>query len=195
MKTALARTVLVSLLVLVSFAAAGCGDFSCFGLVSDTTGSTTVTTLSTTTTLPPTTTSSTTSTTLSPMDTYRAAMKVWAATYGPGLSQAYSVIRGANFMSPTAAQVQAAKDLDALMSRMIPDLRSIDAPPEVSQAHADFLASLEKMAEGVHDLSQAFQEGRGLMAVAAAAAIAAAWQEGSSARSTLEQVLGFSLSG
>jgi hypothetical protein len=51
------------------------------------------------------------------------------------------------------------------------------------------------MAVGVHDLSQALEEGRGLRAVAAAAAIAAAWQQGSSDRSTLEQALGFSLSG
>lgn len=209
MKTRLVHTVLISLLVVTSLVVGGCADFSCSASVSDTTASTAVTTLSTTTTLLATTTSSstssstttsttspsTTSTTLSPLEIYRAAMGVWVDNYGPGLSQAYTVIKGANFMNPTPAQVQAAKDLDALMGRMIPDLQAIDAPPDLSQAHAGFLASLETMAEGVHDLSQALQNGQGFRAVAAAAAIGVAWQEGASDRSTLEQALGFSLSG
>ena len=204
MKTRLARAVLVSLLAMTSLVVSGCADFSCSISATDTTDRTAVTNLPTTTTLPATTTSSatsssttasTTSTTLSPLERYRAAMSVWADNYGPGLSEAYSVISGANFLNPTPAQVQAAKDLDVLMSQMIPDLRAIGAPPDLSQAHAGFLGSLESMAVGVHDLSQALQEGRGLRAVAAAAAIAAAWQQGSSDRSTLEQALGFSLSG
>jgi hypothetical protein len=194
-------------LLLVALAAAGCSGLSCSGASSGattesvaTTLSTTTTTLapttttsSTTTTLAPTTTS-TTSTTLSALEAYRVAMKAWADKYGPGLAQAYSVMSGANFTNPTPAQIQAAKDLDAAMGPMVSDLKAIQAPPDLASAHADFLASLEKMAGGVHNLAQSLQQGQGLQSLAAVATIAAAWQQGAAARTTLEQALGFSLS-
>jgi hypothetical protein len=206
MKVKLTGMLLLSLLLLAALAVAGCNGLSCSGASSASSDTVATTLATTTTTLAPTTTSSstttssttttsTTSTTLSPMEAYRAAMKVWADTYGPGLSQAYSVISGANFTNPTPAQVQAAKDLDTLMSQMVPDLQAIQAPPDLAQAHAGFLTSLQKMAAGVHDLAQALDQGRGLAALTAVATIGAAWQQGSAARATLEQALGFSLSG
>ena len=91
--------------------------------------------------------------------------------------------------------MQAAKDLDAAMGPMVGDLKTIQAPPDLAQAHADFAASLDKMAGGVHNLAQAMQQGKSLQALAAAATVAAAWQQGTAARTTLEQALGFSLSG
>jgi len=90
--------------------------------------------------------------------------------------------------------VQAAKDLDVLMGQMIPDLRAISAPPDLSRAHAGFIGSLESMAGACTTFPRRFKRA-GLTAMAAAAAIGAAWQQGSSDRSTLEQALGFSLSG
>jgi hypothetical protein len=198
---------MVLTLLLVAFAVAGCSGLSCSGASPEATTETAATTPSTTTTsLAPTTTASssttssttttsTTSTTLSALEAYRAAMKTWADKYGPGLAQAYAVMSGTNFTNPTPAQVQAAKDLDLAMSEMIKDLKIIQAPPDLSSAHAGFLASLEKMAGGVHDLSQSLQQGQGLLSLGAVATIAAAWQQGAEARTTLEQALGFSLSG
>jgi hypothetical protein len=122
-------------------------------------------------------------------------MKTWADTYGPGLSQAYQVMSGANFTNPTPQQVQAAKDLDALMGPMVADLKAIQAPPDLAPSHAGFLASLEKMAGGVHDLALALEQGQSLRALSAVATVAAAWQQGTQARTALEQALGFSLSG
>jgi hypothetical protein len=194
-------------LLLVAFAAAGCGGLSCSGASSGATTDTVATTVSTTTTtLAPTTTASstttssttttsTTSTTLSALEAYRVAMKAWADKYGPGLAQAYAVMSGTNFTSPTPAQIQAAKDLDVALSEMTKDLKVIQAPPDLSSAHAGFLASLEKMSGGVHNLAQALQQGQSLQALGAVAAIAGAWQEGAASRTTLEQALGFSLSG
>jgi hypothetical protein len=193
---------MVLALLLVAFAAAGCSGLSCSGASPEattetvaTTLSTTTTTLAPTTTTSSTTTTSTTSTTLGALEAYRAAMKAWSDKYGPGLAQAYTVMSGTNFTSPTPAQIQAAKDLDVALGEMIKDLKVIQAPPDLSSAHAGFLASLEKMAGGVHDLAQALQQGQSLRALGAVAAIAGAWQEGTAARTTLEQALGFSLSG
>ena len=102
---------------------------------------------------------------------------------------------GTNFTKPTPEQIQAAKDLDVLMGDMIKDLKPIQAPPDLATAHAGFLASLEKMSVGVRDLAQSLEKGQGLLSLGAVATIAAAWQEGTAARTTLEQALGFSLSG
>ena len=117
METRLARVVLVSLLVMISLGASGCPGFSCSIPTTSTTARTaapvsTTTTAAPTTTTSSSTTTSTTSTTLSALERYRAAMRVWVDTYGAGLSQAYSVISGANLLNPTPAQVQATKDLD-----------------------------------------------------------------------------------
>ena len=122
-------------------------------------------------------------------------MKGWADKYGPGLASAYAVMSGANFINPSPAQIQAATDLDAAMGSMVEDLGAIQAPPDLASAHADFLSSLTKMAGGVHELSLDFQQGKGLLALSAVATIASAWQQGAAARTTLEQALGFSLSG
>jgi hypothetical protein len=194
--------VMVLTLFLIAFAVGGCSGLSCSGGASATTTQSVATTLSTTTTtLAPTTTTfsttttSTTSTTLSALEAYRVAMKAWSDTYGPGLAQAYAALSGVSFTNPTPAQVQAIKDLDAAMGPMVGDLKAIQAPPDLAQAHADFAASLDKMAGGVHSLSQAMQQGQGLQALTAAAGVAAAWQQGAAARTTLEGALGFSLSG
>ncbi len=200
MNLKLSVVVLASLLLAASLEIFGCSAPSCAGTSSETSAPAPTTVSTTTTTLPPTTTSSTTttsttSTTLSPLDAYRAAMKTWADTYGPGLAQAYTAISGANFTNPTPAQVQAAKDLDTLMGPMVTDLQAIQAPPELAAAHDGFLTSLQKMAGGVHDLAQALEQGKSLLALAAVATVGAAWQQGSADRTTLEQALGFSLSG
>jgi hypothetical protein len=202
--------VAVLTLISVAFATVGCSGLSCSGASSAATTEALPATVSTATTLPPTTTSSTTTTsttttsttttsitttTLSPLEAYRASMKVWADTYGPGLAQAYAAMSGANFTNPTPAQIQAAKDLDTLMGPMVDDLKTIEAPPDLVSAHAGFVASLQKMAGGAHDLSQSLEQGQSLRALAAVATVAAAWQEGASARANLEQALGFSLSG
>ena len=186
----------------------GCAGPSCAGDSSETTAETLAPTSSSTlspattssttnfsTTTTSTTSTPTTSTTLSPLESYRVAMKDWADKYGPGLANAYSVMSGANFTNPTPEQVQAAQDLDVTMGQMVQDLKAIQPPPDLAQAHGDFLASLERMAGGVHDLAQALQQGQSLRSLAAVATIAAAWQQGASARATLEQALGFSLSG
>jgi hypothetical protein len=91
--------------------------------------------------------------------------------------------------------VQAVKDLDAEMGPMVTDLKAIQAPPDLASAHADFLASLESMATGIHNLAQSLEQGQSLSALSAVAAIATAWQQGTAARTTLEGALGFSLSG
>jgi hypothetical protein len=182
---------------------AGCEGISCSGAYLGTTTETSAP-LATTTTAAPTTsstttssttTSSTTTTTLTPFETYRAAMRLWADTYGPDLAAAYAVMSGTNFTNPTPEQVQAAKDLDVTMTAMVKDLADIEPVPDLAAAHADFLASLTKMAAGVHDLAQAMEQGQSLAALGAVATVAAAWQEGATARATLEQALGFSLSG
>jgi hypothetical protein len=194
-------------LVAVTLVTAGCNGLSCSGASSEvvttdaiaatssTTTTTAPTTTSSSTTTSSTTTSSTTTTTLSPFEAYRAAMNSWADEYGPDLAEAYTVMSGTNFNNPTPEQVQTAKDLDATMAAMVQDLGAIEPVPDLAAAHAGFLASLTKMAAGVHDLAQALEKGQSLLAYAAVATIAAAWQEGAADRTTLEQTLGFSLSG
>ena len=122
-------------------------------------------------------------------------MKSWGDIYGPDLAQAYTVMSGTNFNNPTPQQVQTAKDLDMTMAQMVADLGAIEPVPELAVAHAGFLTSLTKMAAGVHDLAQALEKGQSLLAYAAVATIAAAWQEGAASRAALEGALGFSLSG
>ena len=155
------------------------------------TAPTTTSTISTTTT----STTSTTSTTLSRLENYRAEMRAWKNRYAASLQAGYPVISSMrNPLRPSEEEIQAAKDLDRSLSSMVRDLRAIQPPPELSSAHAAYLASLEDLAGGVHDLATALDEGEATRSFAAMAAIASAWQEGAAARSTLEKALGFSLS-
>ena len=189
-------------LLLVACAVAGCGEWSCTvgsttTSASVTAGASTTTTIptTTTTTAPTTTTTSTTSTTLSPLETYKVEMRAWKNTYAADLAASYAVISKMGILStPSQQEIQAAKDLDEAMGGMVGDLEEIQPPPQLSSAHADYLASLKKLAEGVHELAQALEDGKSWRSVGAIATIAAAWEEGTPARTTLEQALGFSLS-
>ena len=60
--------------------------------------------------------------------------------------------------------------------------------------HADYLASMKELAEGVHDLAEALDAGKSYRIVKAIADIAVTWEEGEPARTAMEQALGFSLS-
>lgn len=153
----------------------------------------------TTTTEPPTTTTTarpTTTTTLSALGTYRAEMRAWKNRHSEDLEAGYAAMTSlSDPNNPTAQEVQAAKDLDSAMTGMVADLAAIQPPPLLAAAHAGYLASLNKMAAGVHDLALALQEGKALRAYAAMAAIGLAWQEGAPHRAMLEAALGFSVSG
>ena len=185
-------------LLLVALAVAGCGEWSCsVGSTSTSTsvtaGASTTTTIPTTTTAS-TTTTSTTSTPLSPLETYRAEMRAWKNTYAADLAAGYAVISKMQILkTPSQQEIQAAKDLDESLGDMVSDLEDIQPPPELSSAHAEYLASLKDLAEGVHELALALEDGKAWKSVGAVATIAAAWERGTPARNTLEQALGFSL--
>ena len=185
-------------LLLVAVAVAGCGEWSCSvgstsTTASGTAGASTTTTIPTTTTASSTTTS-TTSTTLSPLETYRAEMRTWKNKYAADLAAGYAVISKMQILNtPSQQEIQAAKDLDQSLGDMVSDLEDIQPPPELSSAHAEYLASLKDLAEGVHELALALEDGKAWKSVGAIATIAAAWERGTPARNTLEQALGFSL--
>ena len=188
-------------LLLVAVALAGCGEWSCsIGSTSTTAagtaGASTTTTIPTTTTASTTTTSttSTTSTTLSPLETYRAEMRTWKDKYAADLAAGYAVISKMQILNtPSQQEIQAAKDLDQSLGDMVSDLEDIQPPPQLSSAHAEYLASLKDLAGGVHELALALEDGKAWKSVGAVATIAAAWERGTPARNTLEQALGFSL--
>ncbi len=188
-------------LLLVALAVAGCGEWSCsIGSTSTSTsvtaGASTTTTIPTTTTASTTTTSttSTTSTTLSLLETYKVEMRAWKNTYAADLAAGYAVISKMQILNtPSQQEIQAAKDLDESLGDMVSDLEDIQPPPELSSAHAEYLASLKDLAEGVHELALALEDGKAWKSVGAVATIAAAWERGTPARTTLEQALGFSL--
>jgi hypothetical protein len=191
----------VVVLLLVALGVAGCGEWSC--TVGSSSTSTSVTSGASTTTTPTTTTASTTtstastttSTTLSPLDTYKVKMRAWKNTYAADLAASYAVISKMGILgTPSQEEIQAAKDLDEAMGGMVRDLENIQPPPQLSAAHAEYLASLKDLAEGVHELAQALEDGKSWRSVGAIATIAAAWEAGTPARTTLEQALGFSLS-
>jgi hypothetical protein len=196
-------------LVLTVFVATGCVDVlhllrppriaapqATAGTATTTTARAATTARTTTSTARTTTsTTSTTSTTLSPLESYRGEMRAWRNRYAADLRTGYAVISSMeNPLHASKEEIQAAKDLDWSLSNMVRDLRGIQPPPGLSSAHAAYLASLEKLARGVHELAAALEEGKAMRSFTAMATIAAAWQEGATARSTLEQALGFSLS-
>jgi ketosteroid isomerase-like protein len=136
-----------------------------------------------------------TTTTVDPLETYRARMWTWKTRHAGDLSASYAVISKMGLpISATEEEVQAAKDLDRAMAVMVDDLALIKPPPELAAAHDQYLASLRAMTEGVHDLATALEDQKAMRATAAIVAIATAWEEGTPARATLEQALGFSLS-
>lgn len=158
-----------------------------------TVSTTTASTASTTTTSS--TTTSTTSTTLDPFETYRAEMRAWKNTYAADLEESYTVISAMRDpLSPSAEEVQAAKDLDALLADMVADLERIQPPPEWASTHAEYLASLKDLAGGAHKLADAMEDEAALRIMSAITGIASAWARGEPERTTLEQTLGFSLS-
>ena len=209
------RTCLGTVLLLVALLASACDGLSCSpergsiispiasaGFVTTSmaaTGTTstpaTVSTTTASTASTTTTSSTTTSTTLDPFETYRAEMRAWKNTYAPDLEASYTVISAMRDpLSPSAEEIQAAKDLDALLADMVADLERIQPPPEWASTHAEYLASLKDLAGGAHKLADAMEDGATLRIMSAITGIASAWARGEPERTTLEQTLGFSLS-
>jgi hypothetical protein len=112
------------------------------------------------------------------------------------MARYYAVVSGMrNPLRPSAAEIQAAKDLDALLGDMVNDLEDIEPPARYMNIHADYLASMKELAEGVHDLAGALDDGKSYQTIKAIADIAVTWEQGKPARTTMESALGFSLSG
>ncbi|MBN1632508.1 MAG: hypothetical protein JW990_22345, partial [Thermoleophilia bacterium] len=119
----------------------------------------------------------------------------WKNTYAADMARYYKAVSGMkNPLKPSAAEVQAAKNLDALLADMVRDLEVIKAPARYMNLHADYLASMKELAQGVHDLAQALDDGTSYQIVKAIADIAITWEEDEPARTAMEQALGFSLS-
>jgi hypothetical protein len=115
--------------------------------------------------------------------------------YAADVEKSYQVISGMrNPLNPSEEEIQAAKNLDALMDGMVSDLADIQPTPELASTHADYLASLRKLAGGAHDLAQALEDDAAFRTLAAITSIAVACDQGTPARTALEQALGFSLS-
>lgn len=149
----------------------------------------------TTTTMLTTTTTMHTTTTLGPVDAYKAAMRKWKNTYAADMARYYDMISGMkNPLRPTAQEVQAAQDLDALLGTMVGELERIKPPARYANPHADYLASMNDLAVGVHELAVALTQGKSYQIIKAIADIAVTWQDGEPARIALERALGFSLS-
>jgi len=142
-----------------------------------------------------TTSTTTTSTTLDPFETYRAEMRAWKNTYAADLEAGYTVISAMRDpLSPSAEEVQAAKDLDALLTDMVAGLERVQPPPEWAFTHLEYLASLKDLAGGAHKLADAMEDEATFHIMSAITSIATAWAKGEPERTALEQTLGFSLS-
>ena len=130
------------------------------------------------------------------MDAYKAEMRAWKNTYAADMARYYQIVSGMkNPLRPSATEVQAAKDLDVLLSDMVRDLEGIRPPAGYANPHAEYLASMKELAEGVHDLAEALDDGKSYQTLKAIADIAVTWEQGKPARTTMESALGFSLSG
>lgn len=181
------------------------GSVSTTAPVTSASGATTSTTARPpSTTIPPTTTSTsttsttipTTTTTLGPLEAYRAEMRAWRNRYGAELGKSYGVIGAMRDpVRPSAEEVQAATDLDLVLADMVDDLEDIKPPPVLAATHAAYLDSMQEMADGAHDLSEAMKGKRAIRTLAAMTTLAVAWEKGEPARTALESALGFSLSG
>lgn len=122
-------------------------------------------------------------------------MRAWKNRYAAQVEANYAVISSMkNPLKPSQAEIQAAKDLDAALAGMVGDLERIPPPSELSSIHSDYLASLEELSDGAHELAGAMEDGAAFRIVAAMTDLAVAWNEGSAEREALEQALGFSLS-
>lgn len=122
-------------------------------------------------------------------------MRAWKNTYAADLEASYTVISAMRDpLSPSPEEVQAAKDLDALLVDMVADLERIEPPPESASLHAEYLASLKDLAKGAHKLADAMEDGATFRIMSAITSIARAWTKGEPERTALEQALGFSLS-
>ena len=122
-------------------------------------------------------------------------MRAWKNKYAADLEASYSVISSMRDpLSPSQEEIQAAKDLDALLVDMTADLERIQPPLELASTHAEYLASLKDLAKGAHKLADAMEDGSALRAMSAITSIATAWARGEPGRTAMEQALGFSLS-
>jgi len=122
-------------------------------------------------------------------------MRAWKNTYAADMARHYETVKGMkNPLWPSQTEVQAAKDLDALLDRMVGDLGRIKPPARYSNPHADYLASLDELSGKVHDLAVALDDGKSVQIVKAIAEIAVTWERGEPARVAMERALGFSLS-
>ena len=80
------------------------------------------------------TTTSSTTTTLGPVDAYKAEMRAWKNAYAADMARYYTVVSGMkNPLRPSAAEIQAAKDLDTLLGDMVNDLEDIESPRAIHE--------------------------------------------------------------
>jgi hypothetical protein len=129
------------------------------------------------------------------LETYRAEMQTWLNKYETDLTTAANALD--SIEDPTnasAEQIEAVKGFAGLMEDVVKDLKDIKPTPGLSSAHADFLASLESMAEGLDQIAGALENKSMPDFMSAFATIAATSEKGTAGQATLEEALGFSLS-
>lgn len=130
------------------------------------------------------------------LEAYKVKMKEWQGEHDTRIKE------GAEAMSAIADPFTATEDDIKAMSQFADAIRAaanglqdIEPPADLSSAHSEYRSTLETMAQGLGDLTQAIkdQDLSGLME--ALSALEAGTESGTSARDTLEGALGFSLVG
>jgi hypothetical protein len=130
------------------------------------------------------------------LETYRAEMQAWLNKYETDLTTAANALD--SLEDPTNAseeQIEAVKGFANLMDDVVKDLGDIKPTSDLSSAHADFLASLESMAKGLDQVVGALEKKSVADFMSAFTTIAATSEKGAAGQATLEEALGFSLSG
>lgn len=203
------RVSLGAVLVLLTVSLTACDGLSCWTDLPPTGNTLPPVTAAASTTAPPATVA--TSTTLSPatgasttttvqasaLDIYRDQMRAWKNRYAADMQENYNILSDmSNPLEPTDQQVKAARTLADLMDDLVADLKAVQAPVELSSAHAAYVASLDDMHGGVDRLAAGLENGGFMGSIDIARAfttIYAADRDGNEPRTALEQALGFSL--
>lgn len=130
------------------------------------------------------------------LDAYRAEMREWVDKHEAELTSAAGALD--SIEDPTAAseeEAEAVRTFAGLMDDVVKDLGAIEPTSELSSAHADFLASLEGMANGLDQMAGAMESKSMTDFFTAMTTMAADSEKGAAAQAVLEEALGFSLLG
>lgn len=159
-------------------------------------GEPSTTSVAPTTTAAPTTTVAPTTTAGDAMEAYKAAMKEWQDLNGPSFAAGAEAMGAIDDpLTATEDDVKAMEDFAGAIESAAKGLADIKPPAQLSSAHQEYGSTLDGMAKGLVQLGQAVKARNmtGIMEVVTA--MGEFTEKGTPARTTLEEALGFTLSG